>query len=82
MKSYFQFLFRLAALVLFTGLFACKDPQAKQETDYKECTAYSCPMHPDKTSTKPAECPVCRMEMLPLDSALHDHAEEQRTGGS
>lgn len=30
------------------------------------------PMHHDKTSTQPATCPECSMDMTPIDSVLVD----------
>lgn len=43
-------------------IFSCSVPE-KDGKKENECTTYACPMHPDKTSTKPATCSECNMEM-------------------
>ncbi|MFL5429467.1 MAG: efflux RND transporter periplasmic adaptor subunit [Myxococcales bacterium] len=30
---------------------------------------YRCPMHPEYTSDKPGECPICGMKLVPIESA-------------
>ncbi|MFL5409267.1 MAG: efflux RND transporter periplasmic adaptor subunit, partial [Myxococcales bacterium] len=37
---------------------------------------YHCPMHPEYTSDKPGECPICGMKLVPIASA---HAQERET---
>lgn len=49
--------------------FSCRpEPVPDDLTKYGECNEYSCPMHPDRTSTEPAACPDCRMDMRPMDT--------------
>lgn len=52
----------ILSLFLCTVIFSCSTP-IKDESKQDQCTKYACPMHPDKTSTKPDACPECNMEM-------------------
>lgn len=52
-------------------IFSCTQT-GKEGQKENECTTYACPMHPDKTSTTPALCPECKMNMDPVDSVLID----------
>jgi Cu(I)/Ag(I) efflux system membrane fusion protein len=37
---------------------------------------YQCPMHPQITSSDPGECPICHMDLEPIDaSRTHNHAD-------
>ncbi|MBK7829308.1 efflux RND transporter periplasmic adaptor subunit [Nannocystis sp.] len=37
---------------------------------------YQCPMHPQITASDPGECPICHMDLEPIDPArAHDHAD-------
>ena len=54
----------LTTVLSVTLLFGCRNTTEKKSTDNpNKCTQYACPMHPDKTSTTPAKCPECNMEM-------------------
>ncbi len=52
-------------------LFACKgsnsnEAKATDSTAVKadsSTTVYTCPMHPEVTSSKPGECPQCHMQL-------------------
>ena len=64
-------------LLLGVILFCCSPPE-KDEMKQNECTKYACPMHPDKTSTQPASCPECNMEMkIVPDSVATDSSVVQ-----
>ena len=59
---------------LFVGLLlagSCNNVRTKQQENPNECTKYSCPMHPDHTSTIPAKCPECNMDMKPVANTEH-----------
>ena len=56
-----------AAIVLITVLAACSNNQITEPvTEMKTCSKYSCPMHPDNTSTTLEKCPTCEMQMVPV----------------
>ena len=57
-KLFFPFIF--AALFIIS----CNNASDKSSSvNPNRCTAYACPMHPDHTSTVPAKCPECNMDM-------------------
>jgi uncharacterized protein with PIN domain len=45
---------------------SCSSPVKPETIKEDVCTQYACPMHRDKTSSKPAECPECHREMVPV----------------
>lgn len=61
----------LGILIMMSALFySCGGKKTGMETDAKECTRYSCPMHADRTATEPVQCPECGMEMTPSDTVI------------
>ena len=62
----------ILSLLLCSLVFSCSAPIKKDEQKTNQCTKYACPMHPDKTSTKPDQCPECNMQMVPADSIAKD----------
>jgi RND family efflux transporter MFP subunit len=48
---------------------AAGDTSAAQVEVKKAATRYHCPMHPTYTSDKPGECPICGMNLVPIDEA-------------
>ncbi|MCB2081801.1 MAG: hypothetical protein H6908_03200 [Hyphomicrobiales bacterium] len=56
-------IFILLAVVLLSVTFA----QAEQTT------RYTCPMHPQIISDEPGTCPICGMDLVPLESGDHSH---------
>jgi len=57
----------LLCSVLFIGLSACKNETAKSSDE----VAYYCPMEceGDKTYDAPGSCPVCKMDLVPVEKA-------------
>ncbi len=56
----------ILALLVCAIIFSCSsDPQAETAKE-NVCTQYACPVHPDNTSSKPAECPECHRKMVPV----------------
>lgn len=45
-------------------------PIGSQKTEAK----YHCPMHPSVVSDKPGTCPICHMDLQPID---HEHSHEE-----
>jgi FtsP/CotA-like multicopper oxidase with cupredoxin domain len=45
--------------------------------DYQTSSTYTCPMHPEVTSSEPSHCPRCGMKLMPApaSAATHEHGE-------
>jgi multidrug efflux pump subunit AcrA (membrane-fusion protein) len=64
-KLIFLILALLAPAVVFI---ACsKNSQAASQTEKQKTQKYQCPMHPNYTSDKPGDCPVCGMNLVPME---------------
>jgi hypothetical protein len=50
-------------LLILVPIFSCNETKKEKPINSNDCTLYSCPMHPDKTSATPAQCSECGMEM-------------------
>ena len=63
----------LTACLLFAGISivstSCQKKTAKQEKPVNVVAKYHCPMHPQITSDKPGDCPICGMKMVPIEGA-------------
>ncbi|WP_233530622.1 SCO family protein [Gelidibacter salicanalis] len=55
--------------ILFIGLSACKNDSSKSS---EEVVAYYCPMEceGDKTYDEPGSCPVCNMDLVPVEKEI------------
>jgi len=71
-KTTFGLTVLVVAVALAGGavLLAC----GKKAEEAAEGTTYTCPMHPEVTSDKPGECPVCGMDLIPAEEVAE--AEE------
>ncbi|MFI5163871.1 MAG: heavy metal-binding domain-containing protein [Bacteroidia bacterium] len=63
---------KIITLFVLTIIFSCSTPPKKDEPKTNQCTEYACPVHLDKTSINPADCPVCGTKMIPADSIAKD----------
>lgn len=39
-------------------------------------TKYTCPMHPQVLKDQPGKCPLCGMELVPINEGNHSHSDE------
>ena len=47
-----------------------------------EATLYHCPMHPTYISNQPGECPICGMNLVPIDKEGHETTVKKDTAGT
>ncbi len=55
-----------------------KHAEHKHSEDEKKAakkTLYHCPMHPNYISDKPGECPICGMNLVPIEEEEHEKME-------
>ena len=48
------------------GLPSCKDPGHDK---HAEAGKYTCPMHPQIVNIGPGSCPICGMDLVPVNSS-------------
>lgn len=86
----------LAGIVLFAALafsawsawmiwFSGHDENQHAQLTQAQAELYYCPMHPNYTSDRPGACPICGMDLVPLEEGqdinqiqpapTHDHSE-------
>jgi Cu(I)/Ag(I) efflux system membrane fusion protein len=56
-----------AALLLAGGLAACRRGEAPGATTAAAKPQYHCPMHPTYVSDRPGTCPICKMDLVPIE---------------
>ncbi|MDF1571773.1 MAG: efflux RND transporter periplasmic adaptor subunit [Bacteroidales bacterium] len=73
----------IAAITLLTGLLAgwlifgggTKEPELQEhihETELAAETTWTCSMHPQIRQQEPGDCPICGMDLIPLESEGND----------
>jgi Cu(I)/Ag(I) efflux system membrane fusion protein len=56
---------------LIAGVGGCKkshEGHAPEAAAQKQKTIYQCPMHPEIVRDKPGQCPICHMDLQPIES--------------
>ena len=64
------------ALVSGIALVSCgrKGPaEVDTAAEAGKTAKYHCPMHPSVVSDKPGNCPICNMQLVPIDAPGHDN---------
>ena len=73
MQKYFIYLFFLLFAAIITGCDTVKDKLSKW-TGSAQKIMYTCPMPEDSVfSDKPGQCPKCGMNLVIIETNLHDH---------
>lgn len=73
-----KFIVKLSA-ILFLGLVALAGCDSKGNTaahQEKKAQQYTCPMHPQVIKDAPGKCPICGMDLVPLQTATHSAAAD------
>jgi hypothetical protein len=58
-----------AVLLLVSGLAACRRGAGTAVKTEAAKTQYQCPMHPSYVSDRPGQCPICKMDLVPMQPA-------------
>ncbi len=66
MKKILKGNFPIVVLFAILLLSACNGKDKQTET--KEATKYTCPMHPQIVKDAPGSCPICGMDLVPMNS--------------
>ena len=70
MKRILKGSFPIVVLFAILLLSACKGKNEQAETT--EATKYTCPMHPQIVKDAPGSCPICGMDLVPMNSSGKD----------
>jgi RND family efflux transporter MFP subunit len=58
-----------AVFLLAGGLAACRRGAGSAAKTEAAKTQYQCPMHPSYVSDRPGQCPICKMDLVPMQPA-------------
>src|SRR5690554_4527588 len=58
----------LLGWVFFGGSGGHHETGSAQTTELKEKTVWTCSMHPQIRQHEPADCPICGMDLVPLEA--------------
>lgn len=67
----------VALLLLAGGLTACRRGGGTAAETEAAKTQYHCPMHPTYVSDRPGQCPICKMDLVPMPAALGTGGERR-----
>ncbi len=75
MKTKISIALLAGALAVMSGglLVSCKSEPATDAG--AKAHRYHCPMHPNYVADKPGSCPICGMNLVPIEEATHTAAE-------
>jgi len=61
----------LTVLFLAAVIFACAE-----KDKHEHAVQYQCPMHPTYISDKPGSCPICGMDLVPIEKSKSESSEK------
>ena len=53
----------ITLLITFVSFSACEKKENKEEG-----AIYTCPMHPEIKKSEPGSCPICKMDLVKMES--------------
>ena len=62
-----------SVIFMLALIFAC-DGKNKHE----DAVQYQCPMHPTYISDKPGSCPICGMDLVPIEQSKPESSEKNK----
>ena len=63
-------------IIVLTALFLAAFISACAEKNHDDATQYQCPMHPTYISDKPGSCPICGMDIVPIEKSKSASSEK------
>jgi RND family efflux transporter MFP subunit len=66
-----------AALLLAGGLAACRHEAGTTAKAEAAKAQYHCPMHPTYVSDRPGQCPICKMDLVPIQPPAASPADRK-----
>ncbi|MFN4219293.1 MAG: heavy metal-binding domain-containing protein, partial [bacterium] len=77
-KSFIIFLFCIFLLVNFNACYENKSVEKREvKTEKSHKVVYTCPMHPQVKQDKPGSCPICKMDLVPIDDSKKDEGSKK-----
>jgi Cu(I)/Ag(I) efflux system membrane fusion protein len=70
-----------AVAALGAGTLVVRAKGGGSEAGAAQAQRYHCPMHPTYTSNKPGDCPICGMNLVPIEDGDGDSATAEPDGG-
>lgn len=64
-------IFLLASVLALTSACGRDGHEGHEAAEASKKQVYHCPMHPTYTSEKPGECPICGMDLVPVEAREH-----------
>lgn len=69
MKKYLLYIGILAfGLILGYIIFGTSNPNSDRKTEHQNDQDWTCSMHPQIRKSEPGECPICKMDLVPVKS--------------
>ncbi|MFM7200461.1 MAG: efflux RND transporter periplasmic adaptor subunit [Myxococcota bacterium] len=69
-------------LILLGGSLPACQPSSAQHEEHPQNTLYTCPMHPSIRQDHPGKCPLCGMDLQPLQSGSSDGSGRTSSSGN
>jgi Cu(I)/Ag(I) efflux system membrane fusion protein len=66
----------VGALLSLGGVAACRRVGSPAQKAEAARTQYQCPMHPTYVSDRPGQCPICKMDLVPMKAAATGPRDE------